>query len=581
MLFKSILFLLVCAYVYAQMGYMGCINGRARGNKFCSCYSGYSGIHCEIPRNSTKPLVENDKVRTEYKRVGDSYILRVKQTCSASRKQTTIVSGKNYNCNFPLSTKWNQKVEDNDDVFEIDMKEFKKYRCNINKIQYYESPKLEEIDVDDVSLPPTQTQSISSDYSTSPTNNIKSYLRNMTLTTLSKYPAFLSLPTLPGVVITKDCKRDDDICEQTWNVDSVCGLNNPSSLSFTINCREFSDITCQDQSIGNVMLLYDDICLLRKIGYNVFTYLDPDFKDLRQSFSRGETIYSKVSLERCDYTLKNINLDTIKLMESSAITKDGISVNLRVIDKGFSFTMPKVTDGKLTTEIEVVCADGRYANRVDVTIIKSNMVKDYSTYSMFYISLITFYFLLFLIIFFHWLGRKRTEHRWLIYVFFNSIFAYMICNVIKMAFKLGYFKTLDRLWDVLHECFYTITASLFVVMISLMTEIWERKTMVNKNRCLTILSYVSIVMITLRVMITCFDLIMIIFFDYNSYYRVIFSWNNNYYCSSTTSDLYCFKFRNISQKSFSAPRFGKSHLCKYYIGVICDNQRCLLFNVCL
>ena len=512
-----------------------CINGLKRGCKFCSCYSGYSGADCSIAPNNTANFVQNGKVTTNYQFIQNnnnqgsgssmsnkgSYLLTVKQPCSPTRKQTTVVTGKNYNCNFPLSPYWTQSTDGVDDIFQIDMTQMKKYNCDINNIQYYESNTFDEI----VTTSPTvsnQQTSISPNYYTSPTNNVISSLNGTILTTYSKYPAYLSLPTLRGVNLISDCGSDDTVCAQIWDVSIVCGLVNPYALDFTINCRMFTDITCQDQAVANVMLLYDTTCLLGKIGYDIFTYTDPTFSMLKNTFIMGDTVYSKIQLQKCSYILTDIWINSDAILSGGIVTNMGNSIGFRQITSGYTFIMPQSGEISLTTNINLVCPDGSSMIRSDSMPINVSISTDNTSYMWFYFSLLLTYFLFFLTILIHWIKRRKTEHKFMIFVFFNVIFIYITVSMVEMGLKIGYLDSGLTAWNTVYECFYSIAATIFVIVVSVMSDIMEKKVMGNGHRKISsIITYTSLIMITFHVMITIFDIIMIIFFNYNSIYRAI------------------------------------------------------------
>lgn len=501
-----------------------CQNGIKRGNKFCACYSGYSGSFCEKLPNVNITTIEKAPVRVDYEKVTDdkskvkNYLLTIRQKISPTRKQATIVCGKNFNCNYPQSPYWTQSLDDDDDVFQMDMTIFKKYKCKMNEVKYYESPKIDEIIITDPVVA-TQETKVSPYNSYSQTNNLQYMIVNMTLITYVTYPGYLSNPSLPTINMKSNCKPGDTVCTQTWDLATVCGMINPYPLIMTMNCRT-SDPSCISQSLVNMMILYDDACLLQSIPFNLFTYQDMTLKKPKQSYDTGDVIYVNVQLEQCNYQVTEVKVNDKMLISSSIATNYGNSLSYISYPFGFGFIMPSNDEQILTLNAYLTCPDGTSTERTTSITIKSNKEKQVTTFTMFFVTMMIVYALFFLIMIVHII--KRQVYGVFHYILFGFVFAFIICKVVCHAFFIAYLNTSETTLNIFYHGIYSISSCLFLTILSSNIEIIERK-VISKKTILSIFSLVSIIFITIHICVTVFDIVVIIFFDHDVYYKTISS----------------------------------------------------------
>ena len=501
-----------------------CQYGIKRGDKFCACYSGYSGAFCENPP-TTNITAEKAPIRVSYENKMDpktsevnNYLLTVKQQISPTRKQSTIISGKNFNCNYPQSPYWTQSTDGKDDIFQIDMTVYKKYKCVMNDVKYYESSSINEIVVSNPTLTPQITK-ISQYNVYSQTDNLAYIVVNTTLTTSSVYPAYLTSPSLGTIDMISNCKPGDTVCKQTWDITTVCGLTNPYSLVMTMNCRA-SDPSCVSQSLINIMILYNEICLLQKIPFNLFTYEDSLFKKPKNSYSRGDKIYVNVQLEQCNYQITGVQLNDDALLSSYLSTNYGNSLSYTSYSSGFEFIMPSNSRQTLIVNIYITCPDGTSAQRKTSIIIQGNGGKNNVSFTMFFVTMMIVYFLFFLMIVIHMIRRQMRGA--LHYVLFSFVIAFMISKFICYGFYIGYLYTSQITLIMFYYSIHSIASALFLTIVSLNIEIIERE-VISRKTILSIIALISIVFITIHICITIFDLIVIIFFTQDVYYNTISS----------------------------------------------------------
>lgn len=508
-------FILILLFIFV-ISEPNCDHGIKRGNFFCTCHSGYVGVSCDIDKGSNCTNSVNDKIRYEFVRNGNNYNLKIKQAYSRGRKQTSIITGKNFNCNYPSGTKWTQSFDKCDDVFTIDMQQFTKYGCKLEKITYVESPALEPIDTSDIVNLPVQVTTVPSNFVTSPAEmQVVTILLNMTLTTKIQYPAYLSSPSIGTIFESKTCKPTDDICEQDWNMQSLCGSSNPSSVSFFTKCRDFTTGCIEGQEV-NAMILYDNKCLLSKFGFDIFTFSDPNYKLPKTIFGYGETVYLKYVVEKGSFFPINLYISDQKVFSESSII--GNNANLRVISSGFSFVMGQEPSLQVSLEGEIIF-DSMSMKRSSSIKLFLNSTDLYSNYLMFFIIVIVLYLLFFILIIIIWMQRKKKEKTGIIVFFFYFAFVWLFAKIMTYSLKLAFLKTRNDVLNIIQECFHTGSLNMFVILLCLLTEIWEKRLIDNKQ-IRTYITYSSFTLVGIHFMITIFDIIVIIFFNNNYIYKV-------------------------------------------------------------
>lgn len=528
-------------FLIALVASQNCQNGLKRGCKACACFSGYSGGQCEIPPPQNLTLIPSATISSEVQaNVENSdgsisltsnppltsstkitgYSFTVKQPASPDRKQTTIICGNNINCNYPQSPYWTQSFDGKNDVFSVDMSVFKKYGCSTKNIQYLSSSSVNEINPSnptDPALSPPQTTQAPVSMTFSQADVVQSKVINMTLQTSIPYPGYLSSPSLPTISIINNCKMGDAMCIQTWDISMICGMSNPYPLMMTINCRT-SDPSCQPQSLANMMLMYDNICLLQTIPINIYTFSDMSLSKPKSFYSVGDMVYLSIVSQQCNYQVNNFWLGSNPLIQNFLITNYGYSLNFLYVNNGMGFVMPTITNNDIIIDILLTCSDGSTASRTLRSTIQGNGQVYYSNYAMFYVAIIIFLFICLIIIISHWINRQQKDLISLVFVII--FFSYIASCIITYSLKISYLYSLDTSQNIAYDCFHSVSDMLFLGTVSVILELLVRKLVHRKNSINRYL-IISIIFITIHILLTIFDIFIIIFLSYNSYYRAV------------------------------------------------------------